>query len=216
MMPQAPLLEPARDCPLCPRLAAFRARCRQSHPNYFNAPMPGFGDENAWLLIVGLAPGMHGANRTGRPFTGDAAGELLYQTLADVGMTRGTYDRRRDDGLTLEGVFISNAVRCLPPQNKPLPEEIHQCRPFLAARLAALPHVTTIIALGQIAHQSAIKTAGGKLPKYPFGHGAIHRLHTGLTVIDSYHCSRYNTNTGRLTPQMFRDVFDSALALKAA
>jgi uracil-DNA glycosylase len=208
---QAFLPEPPRDCALCPRLAAFRAANAEELPDHFNGPVPGFGDPEAWLLIVGLAPGLHGANRTGRPFTGDYAGDLLYQTLAEVGLTHGSYDRRADDGLSLRGVFISNAVRCVPPQNKPTPGEIHQCRPHLQAQIAALPKLTTIVALGQIAHQSAIKAAGGKLPKYRFAHGALHRLHTGLTVADSYHCSRYNTNTGRLTPSMFRAVFDAIL-----
>jgi uracil-DNA glycosylase family 4 len=201
-----------RDCPLCPRLAAFRVEAAVKLPGGWNAPVPGFGDPDAWLAICGLAPGMQGANRTGRPFTGDWAGLLLFDTLAKFGLSHGTYDARSDDGLRLDGAFITNAVRCVPPQNKPEPAEIHQCRPFLIDRLTTLPNLKVIIALGQIAHQSAVKALGGKLPKHPFGHGNIHRLHTGYTLIDSYHCSRYNTNTGRLTPAMFDAVFAAALA----
>jgi len=204
-----------RDCPRCPRLVAFREEASARHPGWWNAPVPGFGDPGAWLAISGLAPGMQGANRTGRPFTGDWAGILLFETLAKLGFTTGSYDARSDDGLTLEGVFITNAVRCVPPQNKPTPEEIKTCRPFLVDRLGTLPNLKIIIALGQIAHQSTIKALGGKLPKHPFGHGNIHRLHSGPTLIDSYHCSRYNTNTGRLTTEMFESIFASALALKA-
>jgi uracil-DNA glycosylase family 4 len=203
-----------RDCPLCPRLAAFRAEAAVKLPGGWNAPVPGFGDPNAWLAICGLAPGMQGANRTGRPFTGDWAGVLLFETLAKFGLSRGTYAASSDDGLTLDGAFITNAVRCVPPQNKPEPVEIHTCRPFLVERLQTLPNLKVVIALGQIAHQSAVKALGGKLPKHPFGHGNVHRLHTGYTLIDSYHCSRYNTNTGRLTAAMFESVFESALALR--
>lgn len=202
---------PHLDCALCPRLAAYRAEVRAREPSWFNAPVPGFGDPAAWLLIVGLAPGVSGANRTGRPFTGDYAGDLLYATLRDMGLARGTYGQSIDDGLMLDGAFISNAVRCVPPENKPLPTEIHNCRPFLEAQLASLPNVKVLLALGTIAHQSAIKAAGGKLPKYRFAHGAIHQVHTGIIVADSYHCSRYNTNTGRLTPAMFADVFRAVL-----
>jgi uracil-DNA glycosylase len=198
---------PAPDCPLCPRLVAFRTENQQKSPDWFNGAVPGFGDPDAWLLICGLAPGLQGANRTGRPFTGDYAGDLLYATLLKTGLASGTYAKRADDGVTLHGVLINNAVRCVPPQNKPTPEEIRTCRPFLDAQVAALPKLKAILALGQIAHQSAIKAAGGKLPKYPFKHGAAHRVHTGITVYDSYHCSRYNTNTGRLTESMFEDVF---------
>lgn len=205
-------IDPPRDCPDCPRLAAFRNELRAEHPAWFNAPVPGFGDPDAWLLIVGLAPGMHGANRTGRPFTGDYAGDLLFATLLKYGLAEGAYDARIDDGLTLKGAMIGNAVHCLPPQNKPLPAEIHQCRPFLERRIAALPSLTTVIALGQIAHQSAIKALGGKLPKYRFGHGARHVMPNGIVLYDSYHCSRYNTNTGRLTPAMFEAVFEAALS----
>jgi uracil-DNA glycosylase family 4 len=206
--------EPPRDCPLCPRLAGYRAANRAAHPDWWNAPVPGWGDPAAWLCVVGLAPGVTGANRTGRPFTGDHAGLLLYATLAKFGLSRGVFDARPDDGLVLDGVFISNAVRCVPPENKPVPAEIHTCRQFLAAQLAALPNLKVVLALGTIAHQSAVKALGGKLPKVPFAHAAVHRLHTGYTLVDSYHCSRYNTNTGRLTAPMFEDAFAAAIAAR--
>ncbi len=202
------------DCPRCPRLVAFREAAQAAHPDWWNAPVPGFGDPQAWLAISGLAPGMQGANRTGRPFTGDWAGLLLFETLAKFGLSDGVYDARSDDGLRLNGAFITNAVRCVPPQNKPDTPEIHNCRPFLVERLGTLPNLKVIIALGQIAHQSVVKAMGGKLPKHPFGHGNIHRLHRGPVLIDSYHCSRYNTNTGRLTAEMFEGVFAIALAEK--
>jgi uracil-DNA glycosylase len=206
--------EPPRDCALCPRLAQFRRDNAIKYPTMFNAPVPGWGDPNAWLMIAGLAPGLHGANRTGRPFTGDYAGDLLYATLLKFGLAKGVYAERADDGLALCGVYIANAVRCVPPENKPTPEEIKTCRPFFHDQIKVLPKVKIIIALGTIAHQSTIKALGGKLPKHSFGHNAVHKMHTGLTVIDSYHCSRYNTNTKRLTTQMFEDVFESALRLK--
>ena len=176
--------------------------------------MPAWGDPRAWLAIVGLAPGKHGANRTGRPFTGDHAGILLYQTLLSFGLANGDYAADPADSLTLTGAVICNAVRCLPPENKPTPEEVRTCRPFLEAPLAALANVRVIVALGQIAHQSAVKALGGKLPKMPFGHLAEHRLLDGRVLIDSYHCSRYNTNTGKLTPAMFEAVFARALAVR--
>lgn len=205
--------EPSPDCPLCPRLAAFREMQRDAHPGWFNAPVPAFGDPQAWLAIVGLAPGLQGANRTGRPFTGDFAGILLYQTLIEYGLAEGCYAARPDDGLTLKGAMIINAVRCLPPQNKPTPEEIRTCRPFLEGALARLPNVRVVIALGQIAHQSAVKALGGRLPKARFGHLAEHILPSGMILIDSYHCSRYNQNTRVLTPDMFRAVFARAIAI---
>ncbi|UAK24529.1 uracil-DNA glycosylase [Sphingomonas nostoxanthinifaciens] len=205
--------EPPVDCPLCPRLAAFREDQRAAHPDWFNAPVPAFGDPEAWLAIVGLAPGMNGANRTGRPFTGDFAGALLYETLLKFGLAEGTYAARPDDGLTLRGAIIVNAVRCLPPQNKPTPEEVRTCRPFLESALAALPNLKIVVALGQIAHQSAVKALGGRLPKARFGHLAEHRLPSGMLLVDSYHCSRYNQNTGVLTADMFEAVFARALAL---
>ncbi len=207
-----PAPEPSPDCPLCPRLAAFRELQRASHPAWFNAPVPGFGDPQAWLAIVGLAPGLQGANRTGRPFTGDFAGVLLYQTLLKFGLAEGSYAARPDDGLKLTGATIVNAVRCVPPQNKPTPEEIRTCRPFLEGALAALPRLRVVVALGQIAHQSAVKALGGRLPKARFGHLAEHAMPSGPVLIDSYHCSRYNQNTRVLTAEMFEAVFARALA----
>lgn len=208
-----PILEPGRDCPLCPRLAEFREAQRVAHPGWFNAPVPCFGTSDAWLAIVGLAPGLQGANRTGRPFTGDFAGGLLYQTLEKFGLSTGSYGGVIDDGVALDGAVIINAVRCVPPQNKPTPAEIHACRPFLEAPLTALPNLKVVVALGQIAHQSAVKALGGKLPKYRFGHLAEHKLPSGIRLVDSYHCSRYNQNTGRLTTEMFEAVFARAVAL---
>jgi uracil-DNA glycosylase family 4 len=206
-MQTASPLEPSRDCPLCPRLSAFREMQRASHPDWHNAPVSSFGDPEAWLAIVGLAPGLRGANRTGRPFTGDSSGDLLYGTLQKHGLTIGSYHATPEDGLTLKGAIIVNAVRCVPPENKPTPEEMRSCRPFLQAELKALPRIRVVVALGHIAHQSAIKSLGGKLPKCRFAHLAEHVLPSGVRVIDSYHCSRYNQNTGRLTPEMFDAVF---------
>jgi len=208
--------DPPADCPLCPRLVAFRAVQRAAHPDWHNAPIPVWGDPAAWLAIVGLAPGLNGANRTGRPFTGDHAGILLFQTLHRFGLAQGEYLARPDDGMTLSGAAIVNAVRCLPPQNKPTPEEIRTCRPFLEGALAGLPSVRVVVALGQIAHQSAVKALGGRLPKAKFGHGAEHRFPSGPVLLDSYHCSRYNTNTGVLTQPMFEAVFARAVALRDA
>jgi uracil-DNA glycosylase family 4 len=209
-----PGTEPPRDCPRCPRLVALRRECQAEHPDWWNAPVYAFGDPDAWLALAGLAPGKHGANRTGRPFTGDYAGDLLFATLAEFGLSRGHYDSRVDDGLTLDGAIIVNSVKCLPPQNKPTPVEIVTCRPFFEAQLAALPKVRVIVALGRIAHDAALRAAGERLAAHPFAHGAVHRLSDGRRLIDSYHCSRYNTNTGRLTPEMFADVFRTALGLK--
>ena len=198
---------PPPDCQLCPRLAAFRGDMRAREPDWFNAPVPSFGEDAARLLIVGLAPGMGGANRTGRPFTGDYAGDLLYATLRKFGFADGAYDRRPDDGLTLVDCRITNAVRCLPPQNKPTGAEIRACRPFLAAEIDGLPRLAAILALGRVAHESLLTTLGARRADHPFAHGARHALADGLTLYDSYHCSRYNTNTGRLTPEMFDAVF---------
>ncbi len=177
--------------------------------------MPAFGDPDAWLGIIGLAPGKHGANRTGRPFTGDHAGDLMFATLAKFGLSEGDYDARPDDGLRLNGAIIINSVRCLPPENKPTPEEIRTCRPFADVQANAIP-ARIFIALGQIAHQSAVKILGGRLPKCRFGHLAEHRMPDGRVLIDSYHCSRYNQNTGRLTAAMFEAVFERAVALRGA
>jgi uracil-DNA glycosylase family 4 len=198
--------EPDRNCPLCPRLASFREAARAREPQWFNAPVPSFGDPGAALLIVGLAPGMQGANRTGRPFTGDYAGDLLYATLLEYGFAKGIYRARPDDGLTLVNCRISNAVHCVPPQNKPLPVEINTCRQFLIATIATMPRLRAIVALGRVAHDSTLKALGLRAVAAPFGHGAVHAA-GALKLYDSYHCSRYNTNTRVLTPQMFRDVF---------
>jgi uracil-DNA glycosylase family 4 len=198
--------EPGRDCPLCPRLVDFRRAARAKEPDWFNAPVPSFGDPDAALLIVGLAPGLQGANRTGRPFTGDYAGDLLYATLLAFGFARGRYAARPDDGLTLVDCRISNAVRCVPPQNKPLPVEIRTCRPFLDATIASMPRLRAIVALGRIAHETTVKALGLRAVDVPFGHGAVHQA-SAIRLYDSYHCSRYNTNTGVLTPKMFEDVF---------
>jgi len=202
---------PATDCGLCPRLAAFRAAHRALHPQWFNAPVPPFGDPQAELLIVGLAPGLKGANRTGRPFTGDYAGELLYATLAKFSFAEGHYDAHPGDGLVLRRARITNAVRCVPPQNKPEPAEIAVCRRFLAAELAALPRLRAILALGAIAHHSVLAALGLRRAAYPFAHGRVHELPNRPVLADSYHCSRLNTNTGKLTVAMFENVF-AALA----
>jgi uracil-DNA glycosylase family 4 len=208
-----PAAEPSRDCPHCPRLVALRHELRAEHPDWWNAPVPAFGNAQAWLAIVGLAPGRHGANRTGRAFTGDAAGDLLFATLAKFGLTRGVFRSSPDDGLTLDGAVIVNAVKCLPPQNKPTSEEIRACRPHLDAAMAALPRVRVVIALGQIAHDSIVRALGCKPAATPFAHLAEHRFGDRV-LLDSYHCSRYNTNTGRLTPAMFEAVFARAVALR--
>lgn len=216
MSPESPLpdVEAPRNCPLCPRLVTFREELRDRHPDWWNAPVPAFGDSEAWLGIVGLAPGLWGANRTGRPFTGDHAGHLLYRTLLKFGLATGVYEERPDDSLRLTGCIILNSVKCLPPQNKPLPAEIATCRRYYEAALARLPNVRVLVALGQIAHGSAVRTAGGKLAAHKFAHLAEHELPDGRILIDSYHCSRYNQNTGRLTPEMFDAVFARALALR--
>jgi uracil-DNA glycosylase family 4 len=197
---------PDRNCPLCPRLADFREASRARHPDWFNSPVPPFGDSNGRLLIVGLAPGLQGANRTGRPFTGDFAGDLLYATLLEYGFARGQFLARPDDGLTLVDCRIGNAVHCVPPQNKPLPIEINTCRQFLIATIKSMPRLRAIVALGRIAHESTLKALGLRAAAAPFGHGAIHQA-GALNLYDSYHCSRYNTNTRVLTPEMFRNVF---------
>ena len=203
----SPELTPGRDCPICPRLVAFRGANRTAHPGWFNAPVPAFGPLDARLLVVGLAPGLKGANRTGRPFTGDYAGDLLYPTLIKFGFARGTYGQRVDDGLEMIGCRISNAVRCVPPGNKPTPAEINACRGFLAAELAAMPDLAAVLALGTVAHGSVLAALRERRAAFPFAHGARHHLSGGLLLADSYHCSRYNTNTGRLTTEMFEAVF---------
>jgi uracil-DNA glycosylase family 4 len=198
--------QPDRNCPLCPRLVDFRAQARALHPDWFNSPVPAFGDAKARLLIVGLAPGMQGANRTGRPFTGDYAGDLLYATLLEYGFAKGVYQARPDDGLKLVDCRIGNAVHCVPPQNKPMPIEINTCRQFLIAGMAEMPKLQAIVALGRIAHDSTLKALGLRNAAAPFAHGAVHEAGR-LRLYDTYHCSRYNTNTRVLTPEMFRNVF---------
>jgi uracil-DNA glycosylase family 4 len=198
---------PSRDCPLCPRLACFRAAQRTAHPEWHNAPVAPFGDGGAELLIVGLAPGLRGANRTGRPFTGDHAGGLLYPTLRKFGFAEGDYDARPDDGLALRRARITNAVRCVPPQNKPETAEIAACRRFLAAEIAGLSRLRAILTLGAIAHHAVLAALELRRALFPFGHGRVHALPDGRILADSYHCSRLNTNTGRLTPAMFEAVF---------
>jgi len=202
-----PPATPDRDCPLCPRLAAFRAANRAAYPDFHNAPVVSFGPIEARLLVVGLAPGLKGANATGRPFTGDYAGDLLYGTLAKFGFTRGSYGARADDGLALVDARITNAVRCVPPENKPVGAEIKTCRPFLAREIAAMLRLEVILALGTIAHNSVLAALGERPSAFKFAHGAVHALPDGPALIASYHCSRYNTNTGRLTTKMFEAVF---------
>ncbi|MBP9234791.1 MAG: uracil-DNA glycosylase [Hyphomonadaceae bacterium] len=208
--PEAPL-----DCPLCPRLFDFRTANAKTHPDWFNAPVPSFGDTSGRLMIVGLAPGLQGANRTGRPFTGDYAGDLLYSTLAKFGFSNDRFKARPDDGLKLTDALISNAVRCVPPENKPTGAEIVTCRQFLITRIARMSNLKVMVALGRIAHDSAVRALGAKPSTAVFGHARRYVL-TGpngpVTLHDSYHCSRYNTNTGRLTEEMFHNVFAAVRA----
>lgn len=203
--PEAPY-----NCLLCPRLVAFRQDNREKYPDFFNGAVPSFGDENAEILVIGLAPGLKGANRTKRPFTGDYAGDLLYPTLIKYGFAIGNYQADPHDGLTLKRAMITNAVRCVPPQNKPTASEIRTCRPFLSSRIAALPNLKVLFALGRIAHDSTLSTLGRVRAHYPFAHGAVHRI-DNLVLVDSYHCSRYNVNTGRLTTTMFEQAFEQAI-----
>lgn len=199
--------EPPRDCNRCARLVAFREVNAAAEPQWFNGPVPSFGPDRARLLVVGLAPGLRGANRTGRPFTGDFAGELLYATLLEYGFASGHYEARADDSLRLVDCMISNAVRCVPPENKPTPAEINACRGFLTARIVSLPRLRAILALGRIAHDQTLAALGLRKSTFAFAHGARHEIGPGVALFDSFHCSRYNTNTGRLTPDMFRTVF---------
>lgn len=207
--PEAP-----RDCPLCPRLVAFRHQAARAQPTWFNGAVPSFGTAQARLLVVGLAPGLKGANRTGRPFTGDYAGVLLYSTLLAFGFARGTYGADPSDGLELTDCMITNAVRCVPPENKPLPEEIATCRGYFSARLAALPRLKALVVLGRVAHDQTLAALGAKRSRYPFAHGAVHDVDQNggprIRMLDSLHCSRLNTNTGRLTTEMFHAVFREA------
>lgn len=204
--------EPARDCGLCPRLAAFRADNRKKFPEFHNAPVASFGPRDARLLVLGLAPGLKGANRTGRPFTGDYAGDLLYSTLLRYGFAEGRFAARPDDGLALKDCRIANAVRCVPPANKPVPAEISACNGFLQAELEALPNLKAVLTLGAIAHAALLKASGLVPARFRFAHAARHDLPNGLALFDSYHCSRLNTNTGRLTEAMFHKVFDGIVA----
>lgn len=219
MMPMTTKTEPGeapRDCSLCPRLVKYRHENQLAEPSWFNGAVPSFGDPDASLLIIGLAPGVTGANRTGRPFTGDWAGDLLYATLDTFGFSTGVYDKRPDDGLSLTGAMITNAVRCVPPQNKPIGAEINACRPFLAERMAALPRLKVLLCLGKISHDSTVRALGLKLSAHPFGHEseyAVEQDERSLILLSSYHCSRYNTNTGRLTAEMFEAVFARARTL---
>lgn len=212
---------PERDCPRCPRLKALREDLRVRHPDWHNAPVPSFGSVDGRLLVVGLAPGLKGANRSGRPFTGDFAGGLLFATLGKYGLAAGTYRAPRDDApwggdtLSLVDARLTNAVRCLPPDNKPLPAEIKTCRDFLAGEIRAMARLRAIVALGRVAHDASLAALGHKAGQFAFGHGRIHALPSGLLLADSYHCSRYNTNTGRLTPAMFEAVF-AAVAQRIA
>lgn len=202
--------EAPADCGLCNRLVAYRLANQCAQPDWFNGAVPSFGAPDARVLVVGLAPGVKGANRTGRPFTGDFAGTLLYDTLLEYGFATGRFDARIDDTLQLVDCMVTNAVRCVPPENKPTPAEINTCRGYLASRLAALPRLQIIVVLGRIAHDSTLTALAARKSAFPFAHGARHRVSPGLTVYDSFHCSRYNTNTGRLTKDMFRSVFAAA------
>ena len=205
--------EPPADCRACARLAAFRDDNRTKYPGYFNGPVPSFGSLSARLLVVGLAPGLHGANQTGRPFTGDYAGDLLYATLLRFGFAAGHYGATPGDGLTLIDTCITNAVRCVPPQNKPVGAEVSTCGTFLAATLHAMDRLRVVVALGAVAHRAITRALGMPAAAYPFGHGARHPAPSDRVLLDSYHCSRYNTNTGRLTPAMFEAVFADARSL---
>lgn len=208
----APMLPtPDRDCPLCPRLVEYRQANRRNWPEWHNAPVPSFGGLDAGYLFIGLAPGLRGANCSGRPFTGDYAGDLLYSTLRAFGLAEGEYRARSDDGFLLRGVRITNAVRCVPPENKPLPAEFNACRPFLVAEMAAMPNLKGLFAIGRNAHDAVLSVLGLRKATYPFAHGAVHHLSNGLALADSYHCSRYNTNTGRLTEAMFHQAVRNLL-----
>ena len=207
---------PGPDCPLCPRLVEFRASNRTRFPHWHNGPVPSFSsgeDADVGLLVVGLAPGLRGANQSGRPFTGDAAGDLLYPVMLDFGLAAGRYGRAADDGFRLRRTRVTNAVRCVPPKNRPTGAEVAACRPFLAAEIGSLPSLKVILALGTVAHGAVVAALGLKKSHWPFRHGALHALPGAPILADSYHCSRYNTNTGRLTPDMFRAVFETIVPL---
>lgn len=210
-----PFAEAPNGCRRCPRLVDLRKSLRKDHPHWWNAPVPAFGDPDATLAIVGLAPGTEGANRTGRPFTGDASGEMLFATLTKYGFVDGKFANDPADGITLKGAIILNAVKCLPPENKPTGAEINNCRPYLAKALDGLPALKITLALGKVAHDSIVRLSGAKLADHKFAHGAKHELPGGRTLIDSYHCSRYNLNTGRLTVTMFEEIFEQAVYLSS-
>ncbi len=216
MPPDAGIAAPPPDCPLCPRLVEYRHDNQASHPNWFNAPVPSWGDPAAPLLIVGMAPGVKGANRTGRPFTGDHAGLLLYRTLQTFGLAEGTYDARPDDGLLLRGCRVVNAVRCVPPANLPQPVEVRTCNQFLAAELRGMPNLRVVLALGVLAHAAVLRACGIPAARIRFRHGEIVPLPDGLLLADCYHVSRYNTNTGLLTTEMFEQVVLNVLRRLAA
>jgi len=205
-----PNAEAPKGCRKCLRLVSLRKSLCKDHPRWWNAPVPAFGDPGAWLAIVGLAPGKEGANRTGRPFTGDASGEMLFATLTKYGFVDGEFANDPADGIKLNEAMILNAVKCLPPENKPTGAEINNCRSYLAKALDHLPELKILLALGKVAHDSIIRLSGARLADHKFAHGAKHDLPDGRTLIDSYHCSRYNVNTGRLTVAMFEDVFEQA------
>jgi len=202
-------LLPSKDCPLCPRLKSFIDENREKFPDKYNAPVPSFGPADAPFLIVGLAPGLRGANFSGRPFTGDHAGVLLYETLLKFGFAKGEYKERKDDGLEMISARITNAVKCVPPQNKPIGAEINTCRQFLEREIEDMRgrNLKVIMSLGLVSHNAVVKTTGNKLSSFKFTHGKAHEIGGGLKLVDCYHCSRYNTNTQRLTPEMFEDVF---------
>lgn len=204
--------EPDYNCTRCPRLRDFILSNREKYPDFFNGPVPSFGEKDARLLIVGLAPGLKGANATGRPFTGDYAGDLLYKALEKFDFTKGVYAGHAKDGLELSDCMITNAVRCVPPQNKPIGAEINTCRDYHIAQIADLENLKVIMCLGKISHDSTIRALGLKLKDYPFKHNLVHTLENGVHIISSYHCSRYNTNTKRLTEEMFYDVFKTIRA----
>lgn len=205
------MTEPSPNCPHCPRLAAFRTAQRIAHPEWFNAPVPPFGDPDAWLAIIGLAPGLKGANRTGRAFTGDGSGSMLFAVLSELGLAEGSYQGDAADGLRLDGAIIVNAVRCAPPANRPTPAEISACRSYLHNPLKGLPRLRVVVVLGRIAHDATVAAMGGRAADHRFSHGARHPLENGTILIDSYHCSRYNQNTGRINHKMLKSIFQMAV-----
>ena len=202
-------------CRRCSRLVCLRKTLRKDHPDWWNAPVPAFGDPNAWLAIVGLAPGKQGANRTGRPFTGDASGTMLFATMTKYGFVEGSFANHPADAIQLKGAILLNAVKCLPPENRPTGNEINNCRPYLAKAFDGLSELHVILALGKVAHDSVIRLSGARLADHKFVHGATHQLPDGRTLIDSYHCSRYNVNTRRLTAEMFEGIFEQAVYLSS-